>query len=192
MSEYLDIIKNKAAGRSVIIFTNPRTGSSTFCLEISKHLGIKNLQEFTNPVYKHTKKSLKRIPRFVIKHMIERTLPVWIKLDCCCTVKLYRRNLLDQITSHYIAGLTKTWARPRHIKLTQQVPEGKLNLKLLKDICNRAYIMQNKLDSIDAELTFYYEDLVDQFDSDRYVKPRNYDLIRTAICQRLTKWNLVK
>lgn len=166
-------------GKSVVIFTSYRTGSTALCDYISKKYKLTNFDEVLhNMVPARTSKFLAYKGNYVIKIMPDQLTDEYSSLlktiiNNSFIIKLTRTNVIKQIASFYICCETAKW----HYKVSELTSDYKINI--YNNDYPFDYIISNnrQLENFkyhyDLELT--YEDLeIPNTDYKIYNKPTNY------------------
>lgn len=152
----------------ILLLANYRTGSSDYCDTLSK---INNATFLPEPhLYEEKYRLLKKIvfagEPFVVKFMPDQIAehPIYVKIlnSNCYKIKLTRENKIDQITSYYIAYMTKIWNSTDVLARGENYTVEISHEKIIKaiDMISKNDSIFNTLDiKFDEELT--YEHLVD-------------------------------
>lgn len=173
------IDKNK----SITVLTNYRTGSTALCIFLENtNPGINFLKEFWH------QDNLEKISRYPneVKNMLAKRCLIKIhmnhlnyvkdyNLEDTFKIKLYRKNIEEQVVSYYVARMSNKW----HDITEQRTID--ISLDIEQKLFYESYCEIKKgielLDTVKGDLTLYYEDLpliLNQVKK-KNSKPKNYD-----------------
>ena len=176
------IDKNK----SITVLTNYRTGSTALCVFLANvNPSMNFLNEFWHPnnlekmslCYDPAEILLKK--KCLIKiHMSHLPYVKNYNLDNTFKIKLYRRNVEEQIISYYIARLSKRWHDIEEKRFVDTSIDIDKNL-FYNSYCEIKNCIEI-LDNIKDDLTLYYEDIpfILNTTKKKNTKPINYDEIK--------------
>ena len=106
----------------------------------------------------------------------------------CFLIRIRRRNILDQLTSYYIANERNIWEYSNDTQYDNTVK--KIDMDRIKRIINRLYTYNQAIDNFPEpfDVDIYYEDLpiIDGY-SIKTPNPENYDEIRNSIYHQMEK-----
>jgi len=175
----------------VVIFTSPRTGSTAFAHYLKKQNPTK--QYFNEPVLDQTQMTeftnvFNSTDDYIIKVMGETIVkPNWEvpqhpeymikKMLSAGTykIKLYRRDVIEQVASCYVASIRNYWEYNEDNVLNFNVNDN-IEIDLAKVRRAIRIIKHNNevIDNIEADTTLYYEDISD-FDDQFKLTPKPYN-----------------
>lgn len=174
----------------VVVYTNYRSGSSIFSKDLAhKH----NVPLFVEPIRSDAR--LKNflyqyhsgIDKFVLKIMPDQVKELKeteeILNSNCFRIKLTRRNIIDQITSYYIASITDKWGQTEETIDSYNV---KIDLNVLRKVIDVIKFNNQMLDesNLNFDHVVYYEDLNFSDITNWFYKttsPNNIDIIKKIV-----------
>jgi LPS sulfotransferase NodH len=182
---------NIPLGKSVVIFTSYRTGSTALCDFISKKYNLTNFDEvFHNHIelQQRRKKFLNYQGKFVIKIMPDQITnenkELIVKLiKECFIIKLTRTDVIKQIASFYICCETNKW----HYKVPEITSNYKINIYNNDYLFDHIISTNQQLENLDYgyDLELAYEDLeITNTDYKIYNKPTNYVELIEMVTQK--------
>jgi hypothetical protein len=178
----------------VVIFASPRTGSTAFGFHLLElHPEVRYFSEpnfnsnemkefitFTNAkknnyILKLLGGSLNLYPPDIIAKIFSNEV---------FKIKISRRNVVEQIASHYIADYRGIWqyhnADGNYKELA--INNIEIELGLLRRSITRVHWDNDIIDKISSDLEFHYEDLLDIISPTKKTPlPTNYDLLIDTI-----------
>jgi len=176
----------------VIIVANYRTKSTALLNSIGHMYKVKKYGEpgaphlpdrkkkFLNHFYSGDKNYVVKTMADQLKNLHE--LMTLLQSDCF-KIKLTRKDILEQIVSHYISSMTKTWVQ--HIPTRDSYTVG-IDYELINKSIN--YILYNNKELENIKIQFdiitTFEELGDNIPCTRIYKttrPKNYNLIKKII-----------
>lgn len=179
--------------RDLVMLATYRTGSTAFLELVARHHGLTNLDEALHPTKStnwfklqyRSYSAIKIMPDHV-SHPDSNRL-----LNDSYVISISRRDVVAQITSLYIAGITQMWHRK-----SSDHPSQSYTVKLERDIMENEirYITkmnqeQNDLIKKFSTCHFYYEDLLECLSSTSFrpmYSPSNHE----QIYQWIKNWML--
>ena len=184
----------------VVILSSKRTGSTflaDYIWELLKN-ECNNLHQFIEPSFdsNQMQKLLEVIDNnenYVLKmhayDLITEYSPKVkniINTHNCFLIRIRRRNILDQLTSYYIANERNIWQYNNNTQYDNTVK--KIDMDRIKRIINRLYTYNQAIDNFPEpfDVDIYYEDL--PIIDGKMIKtpiPENYDEIRNSIYNQM-------
>jgi hypothetical protein len=183
----------------VVIFTSPRTGSTAFAHYLKKQNPTK--QYFIEPILDQNQmieftRVFNSTNDYIIKVMGETIVkPNWevpqhpqYMIDKMLSaetykIKLYRRNVIEQVASYYIGSIRNYWEYNEDNVLNFNVNDNiKIDLPKIQRAIRIIKYNNEVIDIIKADITLYYED-INYFDNRTVLtpKPHNYaELLRVV------------
>lgn len=171
--------------KSVIIFTNPRTGSYAVSETVHKQLDDRYTL-FQGPSY--DKKNLNKFfifheakkPYILKEHSLHfhQWYPDNFITDQHFIIRLRRKNVLDQIVSNYIARYRKGWVRFTDEHLAENIPMDEQSLLKDFDWIN-TYNKETEKLPYKVDLEMYFEDM--NFPDDLSIRPSPKPLNHTEL-----------
>lgn len=165
--------------QSIVVLANYRSGSTAFCDYLSKTTGAQNFDELFQDGKDFSFYEKIKHNRFIIK-IQPNQIPqqYWPELVAnCFVIGLYRKSMLDQISSFYLGHCTGTW----HYQ-TSQTGAYTVNIDRLdlEDQCRYLLEMnqQYQANRHYCNIELAYEDIIQDLkisDYKRYPKPNNFD-----------------
>lgn len=184
----------------VIILSSKRTGSTALTLDITQQLMEKygNIPHFLEPsnTILELLSVINNTNIYVLKlhaadlHKYPNRIKTTINTHECCLIRIRRRSIIDQITSHYIASQRNVWTYSPQNPYNFSTEEIDID-RIIRSIRVITYYNKilNRFSSIDVDL--YYEDL--EFTNTVFVKtpnPDNYLQIRKIIGELIPHENI--
>lgn len=169
----------------VVIFASPRTGSTPLGYHLKEsNLNVKYFTEpnFSEIAMKEYLEYSKNNSNYILK-LLGSSIPCYpnsIFLDTTFKIKITRRNIVEQVASHYLAMARNIWS---YDKINDSYIE---DIMIDIDSIKKSIIMikydRDIVDKISTDLELVYEDF-NNFNSHTYKtpKPANYsELINTV------------
>jgi len=182
---------NQISRLPVVILSSKRTGSTFLTYYIFNLLknNYNKLHEFIEPAESNQIQKLLEVinehENYVLKvhaYDLVTVYPLNIKniIDThnCFLIRIRRKNIIDQIASHYIASERNIWGYNKDTQYDTAVK--KININRIKRSIGFISIYNQTLDNFPAtfDLDIYYEDLpIIDGNSIKTPKPENYDEI---------------
>jgi len=183
----------------VVILSSKRTGSTFLTYYICELLKneCNNLHQFIEPSESNQMQKLLEVidnnENYVLKmhayDLITKYSPKVkniINTHNCFLIRIRRRNILDQLTSYYIANERNIWEYSNNTQYDNTVK--KIDMDRIKRIINRLYTYNQAIDNFPEpfDVDIYYEDLpIVDGKSIKTPAPENYDEIRNSIYHQM-------
>ena len=174
----------------VIIYSNYRTGSTALGHYLSKKY---NTPYFNEPFYRpnvmdeflkvYNSGDSHYIIKFMADHIHEDDLYNQLLALDAYKIRLYRANKVEQITSYYVASMTKRWRTYQHDNVDDyMLPFDKdMMLESFRRIIYNDQLLDEA--NIDFDLTTDYESLGYLDDADLVLtkQPKNFDQLKQIV-----------
>ncbi len=178
-----ELLNSIDKNKSITVLTNYRTGSTALCVFLANaNPSITFLKEFWHPdnleklsIYSDVVTDTLNKRCLIKIHMNHMTNIKNFNLDNTFKIKLYRKNIEEQIVSYYVARLSNQW----HDIIEKRFIDTSLDID--KNLFYNSYCeIKNgieMLDNIKGDLTLYYEDIpfILNTAKKKNTKPINYD-----------------
>lgn len=190
----------------IVIITTPRTGSTVYAKHLAEKYNVRFLNEPYDPnirTIEHSEKELLNCfgsnENYVAKIMITQLSDMNPTINLVNRAKtkifLFRKNVIDQIASFYIAS-SRNWFNTRHTDKIEEyivpIDTDKL-LHSIHFITNNVYLLNVLYQNKDANIRIDYEDVLNMKLIDKkwtYTKqPINLNEIKDAIRLLLKRIN---
>ena len=187
----MTVLANQISRLPVVILSSKRTGSTFLTYHISELLknDCNNLHEFIEPGVSNQMEKLLEVidnqENYVLKvhaYDLITAYPPKIKniIDThnCFLIRIRRRNIIDQIASHYIASERKIWGYNKDTQYDNTVK--KIDINRIKRSMGFISTYNQAINNfpVPFDLDLYYEDLpIIDGKSIKTPNPENYDKI---------------
>lgn len=168
----------------VVIFASPRTGSTALgyhLKELNPHVKLFIEPNFDRHAMHDYLEYSKNNNNYIVK-LLGSSIPFYPKsifADSMFKIKISRRNIVEQIASHYLARLRNIWIYDNVDNKYADIAIDRANIQ--QSVCMIKYD-RDIIASLDADIELVYEDIV-QFNSPTYKTPlpANYHELVNAI-----------
>lgn len=187
----------------IIILSSKRTGSNAIYNELCSYVKDKrdDVQNFSEPSESRNSEmmnaladAIKQGTPFIMKAHCYDLITVYPKqilefVNRCFLIRIRRKNLVNQISSHYIASQRNKWSYGL-AEDTFEVPQLEIDLARVNRSIKFILAYNRSADNYIAKvsLDLYYEDLIfNNPNSSITPKPCNYDVLKQTIAETLLR-----
>jgi hypothetical protein len=202
MAQDLDLLILEITKLPIVIISGPRSGSTPFAYYIQNIR--KDLKYFQEPnqnlgslteFSEFSKTSNNYILKIIVgtKEKYPNHIQRMIDNNECFTIGITRNNIIDQISSEYIANTVNRWHYFQNENYDLENINVPINLKRMKFDINAVLFHQTEMCKIKCNLRLVYEN-IKTFDSNFLItpKPKNFEEIKTCINTLIQEWKNLK